>query len=396
MKKVAIFGSYNGTSIGDTAILLGLLSSLERVYGKNITVNLLLMYPIDIEAELYALGKHLNINIYVITEYQKVHNLVSFFSLFPKKVLNKIFKKTIKIETLKSALKNVDHLLIGGGNLLMDLYKSSPNLIHLICKTAIKYNVPYSFIGVGAGPIDTLYGKKIFINCIANAQNIFVRDCHSFEVLKKIYPDPPVKYVCMPDLAFGIEAVSKNSEEKSILLVNIASVYGEGWPVSNEVKFHEYVENMVNITEKLYQTSLFDTIKLFYSNYPLDTYGGKEFTKKLRAKAIDIEVIDKNLTVTEIIALAHQAKLTLVTRLHAGIMAYLGGSPILAVAYQPKVKYVLQESGITQNIFDMSFSNQDTIISKTLIQLTQKTEQNSTDKQKKIDSVLLEILGEYV
>jgi len=42
MKKIAIFGSYNSTSIGDTAILFSLLSFLQRI-DSNLEVNLVLM-----------------------------------------------------------------------------------------------------------------------------------------------------------------------------------------------------------------------------------------------------------------------------------------------------------------------------------------------------------------
>ena len=52
MKKITIFESYNDTSIGDTAILFGLLSCLQRI-DSNLEVNLVLMLSkVNIEASL--------------------------------------------------------------------------------------------------------------------------------------------------------------------------------------------------------------------------------------------------------------------------------------------------------------------------------------------------------
>ena len=88
-KKIAIFGSYNGTSIGDTAILLGLLSSIERIYGSNIEVNVLLMNPINIKKECLPFGIKLNINEIIITEFQKPTDFTSSIKLLYKKFANK-------------------------------------------------------------------------------------------------------------------------------------------------------------------------------------------------------------------------------------------------------------------------------------------------------------------
>ncbi len=41
---------------------------------------------------------------------------------------------------------------------------------------------------------------------------------------------------------------------------------------------------------------------------------------------------------------------TLVTRLHAGILALRLGSPLLAIAYQPKVNDVLESVGLSKSI----------------------------------------------
>ena len=53
--KIAVFGSYNGTSIGDTAILLGLLSCIARV-ESDVEVTVLTMGPIELDRDLARVG----------------------------------------------------------------------------------------------------------------------------------------------------------------------------------------------------------------------------------------------------------------------------------------------------------------------------------------------------
>ena len=104
-------------------------------------------------------------------------------------------------------------------------------------------------------------------------------------------------------------------------------------------------------------------------------------------------MIDRELSVSEIILLGNSAKLTLVTRLHAGIMAHHGGSPVVAVSYQPKVKDVLQESAISNHVFDIEFTNREEVIQQVIDSLDKKHEIQSKISMDKIDKVLIKILG---
>jgi polysaccharide pyruvyl transferase WcaK-like protein len=392
MKKIAIFGSYNGTSIGDTAILLGLLSSLEKIYQSDLKVNILVMKPINIKEECNKQNIKININEIVITEFIKPNNYISYIKLFFKKIKNKFFnKEVIKKSTVDFALKDVDYLLIGGGNLIMDLYPQSPQLIKTICDIAISKNVKYSFIGVGAGPLNSDFGRSIFEKYLKQAEYVFLRDKDSLNLLQKKFKN--INLFLIPDLALALSNTCKIKKmDRDTLLINVASVYGQGWPIEDNSKFLEYIKNMVEVTRELILSEQFKKIKLFYSNYPLDTQGGEVFIDELRKYNIQVEVINKALTVSEIISLANGSKLTFVTRLHAGIMAYHGGSTIVAVAYQPKVKNVLKESGISNYIYDIEFKNKNKITQKIIDSLNKKTIINNKINIENINTTLIKIL----
>ncbi len=388
MKKIAIYGSYNKTSIGDTAILLGILSSLQRIYGNELIVNILLKNHINILEEMEKLNITLKVNIYVITEYPKADFLFGQINLVYKKVLNKVFKKVFKKETILKSFQDVDHLLIGGGNLIMDLYRNSPDIMEYICELANKCKVSYSFVGVGAGPINTENGIIKFRKCLMGAKKIYLRDRNSLKILNKLYPH--IKCNVMPDLALGMNVKVKEPINKDILLVNVASVYGKEWPITDYKKFNTYINNVYKVIKSIIKLYDLKKIEIFYSNYPLDKEGGKKLIKKLENLNVKIKEIDTSLKVYEIINLAQKAKITLVTRLHAGIMAFLGGSKVIAIAYQPKVEHVLQENQITSNIITLSFFNYQEII-KNSINTEKRVDLQSI--QKKIDNILKEAIG---
>lgn len=391
MKKIAIVGSYNGTSIGDTAILLGLLSSIERVYGDSVCVNVLVMSPVNLTNECASLGIGVSVNEIVITEFHRPSNLKEIFPLIYKKVVNKLFSgPAVKSSTLKVALSSVDHLIIGGGNLIMDLFPNHPHFIQVICDFAISQKVKYSFVGVGAGPINTKLGRNIFQNSLQNAEHIFFRDKKSLSLAQDYFSN--LKFALMPDLALGIDTTQNSSIDNSVLLINVASVYGQGWLIQNKDKFEDYIQNLVEITKEIIKLNEFDKLILFYSNYPLDTFGGEAYLAELENEDISVEVINRKLKVSEIISLGRGAKLALVTRLHAGIMAYLGGASIAAVAYQPKVADVLADSGISIRIFDMDFKNRGEVIHEIVDSMSRKPKEKSRTTIESIDRVLTEIL----
>ena len=392
-KKIAIFGSYNGTSIGDTAILVGMLNILNDIYGDKLEINVLVMSRINILKEIKFLNFDIKINEIVITEFVKSKNIIKKGQLILKKIKNKFKQEVIKQDTLNLALKDVDLLIIGGGNLIMDLYEDSPNLIKTITDIANKNKVPYVFLGVGAGPLYTKKAKEIFFKILKNSKKIYVRDSKSKFLLENNFKTLDIGII--PDLAFAINyKVKKNKKET--LLVNIASLYSNDWPEKDLKKFNFYIENVVEIVKKLYLTQKFSKIKLFYSNYPLDRLGGTKFLTYFDNN-FNIDEVNKKLSVKDLIELGAEAKLSLITRLHAGITTYVGGANIVAVSYQPKVQNVLSEYNITNFIFDLNFNNKDLILEKVIESLDYSTihqNENLYKLRMDIKKIIQTVVGE--
>ena len=124
--KISIFGSYNKASLGDTAILLGLISSLYRLFGGKLVINVLVLKKININLELKEIGLNLLVNEVVIDKLKKESNPLKILLL---KIKRRFFDKNIlDRKKIRGSLLDSDYLFIGGGNLINTLFALS-----LIC-----------------------------------------------------------------------------------------------------------------------------------------------------------------------------------------------------------------------------------------------------------------------
>lgn len=351
MKRIAIFGSYNGSSIGDTAILFGMLSSL-LAENKSLEITVLTMKKcINLENETLFDFDNRNIKEQPINIFSSESSLLqrvkNIFNLFLVKLK---FVSVIDSRELKKQLANCEQLLIGGGNLLMDYYPSWPEVMRDVCHEATKLKVPYYFLGVGAGPINSEKSKLIFKGLVNNSVACYVRDRASKEVLANAGIEKNV-FVSM-DLAFGIKSIHPESYSKDRITINLASVYAKGWPEENTEKFEAYIEQAIIITKNLCSKYKTKKLEVFSSNYPLDNYACEYFIKRLPS---DFSVTYNNemLTVSEIILLNQRAIASLVTRLHAGIMASKSCKNLYAIVYQPKVETVLRQACVNLQTFEI-------------------------------------------
>jgi len=357
MKKISIFGSYNGCSIGDTAILLGMLSSLERIYGKNIRVDVLVIREVGLVSELKQLGNDIHAKEIVVNTFTSKTTPLHKINKALKKIRIRLFNGTlIDIDKVNESLSDSDHLFIGGGNLIMDLFSQWPLIIQEVCTTAHKLNVSYSFIGVGAGPINTFEGKEIFKSCLMGAERVYFRDNCSRDFCKK-----ELKFdgaFLIPDLASALCYKPLDSiRKRNIILFNVASLYGNAFPheYHDSNKLDEYVNAFVSLALDIDSKCKFDEVVIFNSNFPADASGSSKFFENLKGSGIreKVRIIKGRSSVAELMKLGQSASLAVTTRLHAGIMVALAGCSVVGIAYQPKVKNVLKELGMSSKFIEL-------------------------------------------
>jgi polysaccharide pyruvyl transferase WcaK-like protein len=352
--RIAVFGSYNGTSVGDTAILLGLLRAIDMAApGADVTV--LSMGPIDLSRDLASIGRATAPRMVRANAwgFQEVPVLRSLLWRADRWVRYSRWLGPINAGRCRSILEQQDMLVIGGGNLLMDMFEGNVRIIETVCGAARAAGVPYSFLGIGAGPVDRADSRRRLAACLAGAQAVLVRDAASRDLCRDILARQDTRQ--SPDLAFALQGIVQPAPHRGTLALNVASMGDKTWPWQDEGKYSTYVEGFIRLARAAAQRLKPDRVDIVSTNITVDHRATHEVAAALgRGKnALDcpVSVIPCN-GPTAALAAFSEADLAITTRLHAGILAAIAGCRILPVVYDGKVRGVLEEEGIASSSVD--------------------------------------------
>ena len=355
MRAVAIFGSYNGSSIGDTAILLGLLASLQRIGFGGTRIRVIVPRVFDLDLELKAAGLLIDYELIALDQAPK-----NLFQRVVKKIFRLLAPKSLQARRaearVKDAIKDCSILLVGGGNLIMDLYPAWPEFIQRICRASVDAGVPYSFVGVGAGPFNTESGKRALRECLQDAYRVYFRDDNSKALCQRVLQFD--RSDVMPDLAAALPCASSVRQVRvhARALVNVAAIWGSSWPQPDLHRFERYIREMCTFVGSACQRFGITELQIYESNVG-DAEASNAFSKEFLERygsSISLIPSPSSTSVADLVAMACSARMAFVTRLHAGILASKGGCQLVAVCYQPKVGDVLRELGLKPCLINLS------------------------------------------
>jgi polysaccharide pyruvyl transferase WcaK-like protein len=161
--KITIIGWYGTETIGDRAILAGLISFFNKSFD-NFEIALGSLYPFFSE--------------------RTINEDYSFY----KEIINKdikieIFNSTDSKELLET-IKDSDLVAMGGGP-LMDL--SQLFMIEYAFKKAKKLGIKTALLGCGVGPLFHKKYRKSVLEISLNSDIVILRDSKSKENLEEIY-----------------------------------------------------------------------------------------------------------------------------------------------------------------------------------------------------------------
>lgn len=299
--EIVISGYYGFDNIGDEAVLSSILSALrEQIPGLHITV--LSNNP--------EKTKH----IYEVEAVNRWH-----------------IKEVIK------AIKTCDMLISGGGSLLQDVTSGKTVPYYLgIVQIAQWYKKKVVFYSQGIGPIKQNYNKWLIKKIVSKVDAIFVREKHSKEVLENIGIKKNI--IVAADPVLGIKPnLDVYKYVKDLLGAQKAvGVYIRPW--DNE-------EELLKSLEKTLQYVMGEGYKIYLipMYYSQDREIAYKLQKKLGEQAI---VVDKMLTIDEVVCYTASFEFIIGMRLHSLIMAAATKVPMIGLSYDPKVKDFMKDMGI--------------------------------------------------
>jgi polysaccharide pyruvyl transferase WcaK-like protein len=162
---ITVIGWYGTETIGDRAILAGLISFFNKAYG-------------DFEIRLGSLHPFFT--------QRTVNEDYSYY----KEIINKDFKIEIFNSTnnkeLVASIKDSDIVVMGGGP-LMDLYELY--MVEYAFKKSRKLGIKTAILGCGVGPLFHKKFRKSVLNIVLNSDLVILRDEISKDNLKEIYQE---------------------------------------------------------------------------------------------------------------------------------------------------------------------------------------------------------------
>ena len=326
--KIGIVGNYGNNNNGDEAILAGILNQIKSI-DRNCDITIFSNTPSDTIERYNVKAKKF--------KYKKGNTLSSIIY-----TLVRVYRN----------IKEIDLLIIGGGQLLMDLYSRGPlfyAMYSILGKLAGKTVIYHA---VGAGPISTKRGKFFIGLGLRNATSISVRDIESKNLLDGKYGIGD-KLILASDPAFFLEIQEskKKQTNKTIGFTTLPYFNGVYWPGEDMDKYNRYIGVLQDTIEMILDNSDY-TIILFSTSYPADTISSTDLYNRIKSKNKN-RLINRtdHLQPKGLLETINECDLIIGTRLHSLILAVVGEKPIIGIEYQLKVRSFMERVGLEDKCF---------------------------------------------
>ncbi len=336
--KIGIVGNYGNDNNGDEAILLSIIEQLLQTFpikSKDITV---------FSNNPPQTSERYDVQSYPL--YYKNGNAA------------KTFIKTYQLN--KKYVAGFDLLVIGGGGILMDLYKREAPLYGSYAMMAKNSGTSYVVYGCGAGPLNTSLGKWFIRYMCKHADSVSVRDPQSKELLQSIGVKKPVAIIGDPAFTLQREGKVHADTPKKIGVTAVPYYNANYWPEGNEAKYDAYISGMAKNLDSLSAEQEVE-ITFFATKYPQDADVTKDILKKMNSKE-NVSIIDRNLPPQDILNITMEQDVVIGTRLHSLILATDTQTPIIAVSYHKKVNDFMQLAKLGEFSFSMDSIEEDSTL----------------------------------
>jgi polysaccharide pyruvyl transferase CsaB len=316
--KIGIIGNYGQNNNGDEAILTGILKQLiEELSIPNEDIIVFSNNPKDTEQRY---------GVRAVPIFHRKGPLL--FSIM----------KTLKENYI--IMRKLDVIIVGGGGILMDLYKWDGPLYATLGLLGHYTGCKVIVYGVGVGPIETKLGAFFIKQLSQKAFRISVRDEQSKQLLQAIGVKRDIHVIGDP--ALYLAASNEKKESRCVQKVAVTAVpyyNGKYWPTSNEQRYSNYVTGMAQNLDQLIEKKNV-TVTFFSTKYPQDVQVTKDIASLMK-HSDRVTIIDENLHPDDIVSLCASHDLVIGTRLHSLILAVVAKTPIIGIGYHPKVHHFL-------------------------------------------------------
>lgn len=315
--KIVIAGNYGANNLGDELILEGLLEMLKINFGKA-EVMILSGNPVQ-TAQKYG---------------------VASLSKFPSG-FRSLLKSIFKTNKTKTAVKNCNFFILGGGGLFSNLSFKAYIIWAIQVFMAYRYRKPVVMYGQSVGPLNGRLQKWLVRKLFQKAFFIAVRDEESKNELKKIAVHKKI-YV-IPDLIFRIKTDKKSTTPRAKQIIVALRYLPELNP--------SFIQEIANFLNFLVEKQGYKIIFVDFQKGS-DKILHREVISRLNDQK-KYEEISEIKDSQQLFTLFSNSDLVLGMRLHAVLTAIKTETPFIAINYAPKVENFLKYAKLNSYLLEM-------------------------------------------
>lgn len=340
MAHVSIFGYYGQGNAGDEAILAALIDGIKN-HTPNASISVYSANPAETSA---------------------THKVASYnhFSFDFKQIIKGILGGA-RASYIRSAINflRTDVVIIGGGGLFFDSKETNKwiygylKLIHRA--KALKKKV--ALMGISIGPLHHRESEQAVGEAFAKADLISVRDASSKNLLIKCGIAPEKIHV-IADLVFTLHSAPAERIETILAqehFINNDKCNVALTPCCYNTEHEGWLSQYVAICERI--VSELDSnlwlVPMQRSNHHDDLSAINLILGRLSHTARErVCVLQGIYNAKEVQGVLSMASVVLAERLHGSIMALNTHTPVMSIAYMPKVTGVLELANLQDNLID--------------------------------------------
>ncbi|BFM23121.1 polysaccharide pyruvyl transferase family protein [Microbacterium sp. che218] len=253
--------------------------------------------------------------------------------------------------SLALAILRADVVLIGGGGLLDDRLPNFYRPFTRVARLASLFKKPYSFVGIGVGPIHDPASLESYASACAGARAVMVRDAESADRLKKASGALNVTIVPDPVLWGGSERVEvhEGSFECAVNLRNWSPGASESHGALSTSAA------LPVIAEALRGLPAGARVGLF-SMSSLRDDDDLEVLEQLASLVPDLDCVLIPADAASIEKAIAASKRVVSMRLHGCLLSVRRGVPVLGIAYDAKIAQQGRVLGFRTVNLDMSLT----------------------------------------
>ena len=325
--RMAAFGEWNTTNLGDQAIFEGVQAYFEKIGWDVDAYGLGTLTPVLQHNSSDQWSNETRItstNQFMPNAVFYKNDCLTNELLQPLKQIARGIRQQYRINMLLPQLSKANAILVGGGLLLSDHNLHFPQSLVVIARAAKKLRIPLFCLGCGAVDDWSPKGKAMITEFVEACTHIAVRERETSRKLSDI--------LAVPIPVFGDFALSlpihakKQSSIQPTLAVNVMQLVAQS--TAEQERYESVLVDVVNHWVQQFDKPQNIYIKVFTTGTREDSQPAKRVASQLMAPHVKLYIPENT---DQLNQLLQNCTAVLASRLHAAILAISQGMPVIGL-----------------------------------------------------------------